>query len=61
MYAVSIKQAYLLAGHEEFAADAKSVGVRKIERDWWHGSANGPDDARKRGQLIEAPYLRRRK
>jgi hypothetical protein len=58
--AVSIKQAYYLAANEQFATDERSVGIRKIERDWWHGSANGPEDARRRGELVEAPYLRRK-
>lgn len=36
VYAVSIKQAYYLAGNEVFADDERSVGIRKVETDWWH-------------------------
>jgi hypothetical protein len=59
VYAVSIKQAYYLAGNEEFAKDALSVGIRRIEKDWWHSRCDGPEEARATGQLVEAGYLRR--
>jgi hypothetical protein len=55
--AVSVKQAFWLAANEQFATDERAAGVRKIERDWWHGSASSPEDARQRGLLVEADYL----
>lgn len=56
--ATSIKQAYLLAAREIFAKSARGVGIRKIEYHWWHGAANGPEEAERRGLRILAPYLR---
>ena len=47
--------------HEEFAKDQFSVGIRQIEKDWWHGRCNGPEEARATGQLVEAGYLRKHK
>lgn len=52
VYATSVRQAYMLAAREVWAADARSVGVRRIERDWWHDSTTpGP------GDRTLAPYL----
>lgn len=53
VYATSVKQAYALAAREVWATDARSIGVRRIEVDWWHhGTAPGP------GERVLAPYLR---
>jgi len=54
--ATSIKQAYYLAAKEEFARDARAVGVRKIEHDWWH-RAHDPASAAAAGLVLVAPYL----
>jgi len=51
VYATSIAQAYALGAREVFAKDAASIGVRSIERDWWHDGVCQPGDRNL------APYL----
>lgn len=57
--ATSISQAYTLGKKEVFATDAKAVGVRQIEKDWWHGGCDAC--TRQSGcpeHRIRAPYLK---
>jgi len=73
VYARSIKEAYWLASQDKFAEDSRSVGVRKIEMDWWHldrVSKSGPkvpgvppagytpQSALEAGLIVVAPYLK---
>lgn len=51
--AFSVKQAYHLAAQEVWAADDRSVGLLRVERDCWHHRGEpGP------GDVDVAPYLR---
>jgi hypothetical protein len=50
--AVSVKQAYVLAAQEAWAADEQSVGLLEVETDWWHRRSS-PEP----GDRELAPYL----
>lgn len=60
VFAYSIKQAYWLAGREEFAAGPNDTGVREIEFAWWHHHCLACQATRDgcAGHHILAPYLR---
>jgi predicted lysophospholipase L1 biosynthesis ABC-type transport system permease subunit len=58
VYATSIRQAYALAAKEALAADARMVGVRTFEQDWWHGGAANAAAAEAAGLRFVAPYLK---
>jgi hypothetical protein len=56
VWAGSLREAWSLAAREVWAADARSAGVRSIERDWWH-TRHTPESAIAAGLVVVAPWM----